>query len=460
MAVTIDAATAYQTIDGFGVDLACIPAPGITDAQADSFFSLSAGIGLTWARLRASVVDGSIPGWLLSGGNDNRGQVATAQKARDRGARFWALADSNTIPAEWKDGRTLLPDRYSDFAAGTAAIVAQGAALGLNVEIISVCNEPEIAIEPDINGTVAHDLVALIGPQLTGGVKLMLPEPAFADNLATFADATLNDAATRAYIGKVGTHVYNSNPITPYALAATHGIPVWQTEYNDSYTGAATDLQSAIRVAKRTHQCLADGNYSMSGFFLVAGLPDFEGQRFGLLGNAFAPTKRFHSFGNYSKFVRPGHQRIACSGAPGGTYISAYKAAGQVVIVAINENSGATAISVTGAGGFASAVPWITDATRDLAAQSAVAVTAGAFGFSLPALSVTTFVVSDAGAGVTVVPPTASLALAAYAPVVSVFTPSDSALRLADGSPLPLQAWDGSQWVDVPLLVFNGSVFV
>jgi hypothetical protein len=68
-------------------------------------------------------------------------------------------------------------------------------------------------------------------------------------------------------------------------------------------------------------------------------------------------------------------------------------------------------------------------------------------------------IVTTIGA-IVLTPPTASFALTAYAPVVSASAPGASALCLADGSPLALQAWDGSRWVDVSLLVFNGSAFV
>jgi glucuronoarabinoxylan endo-1,4-beta-xylanase len=388
VAITIDTATTYQAIDGFGVDMA-IPDSVASDSVADLLWSPTAGIGLTWCRLRASVVDGS----LLTLPTGGASMVANAQKARDRGARFWALADGeNTTPAGWLSGSLLASAHYADYAASFKKIVDAAAALGLTVEFVSVFNEPDIAQDYTYvnSGAMLHDIIAQAP---VGTPPLIVGETALHHRLPTYADATLNDTATRARVGRCGTHVYDSTAITPYSLAVTHSIPIWQTEYNDVYRGGASDLQSALNVATRTHQCLADGNYSMMGFFLIAGFSPFQGTRYGILGDNYATTKRCYSFGNFSKFVRPGSTRIGATGAPAGVSVSAYiGSAGTRVIVAINANASATAIDVTGLTAVPSVTPWITDATRDLAAQSPIALSGGSFSASLPASSVTTFV--------------------------------------------------------------------
>ncbi len=162
MAIVIDTSTQYQTLDGFGVDMACIDAV-VSDAIADLLWSQSAGIGITWCRLRASVVDGSIPGWGAS--TTNAGVVASAQKARDRGARFWALADGeNTTPAGWLSAGLLASAHYADYAAGFQKIADQGTSLGLPVEYVSVFNEPDLGQSYTYvnSGTMIHDIVAQV----------------------------------------------------------------------------------------------------------------------------------------------------------------------------------------------------------------------------------------------------------------------------------------------------------
>jgi glucuronoarabinoxylan endo-1,4-beta-xylanase len=100
--------------------------------------------------------------------------------------------------------------------------------------------------------------------------------------------------------------------------------------------------------------------------------------------------------GNYSKFVRPGFQRVGITGTvPSGLQVTAYQSPsdGTVVVVAINGNGNATSLSIFLSGGApCSMTPWVTAASDDLAAKTAVQVTSSRFTFSLPAQSVTTFV--------------------------------------------------------------------
>jgi hypothetical protein len=109
------------------------------------------------------------------------------------------------------------------------------------------------------------------------------------------------------------------------------------------------------------------------------------------LGN---PTKRMYALGNFSRFVRPGFNRIGVSNnAP--TYISAYKdpANGHFAIVAINPEPG-DYVQTFNLAGFATptVTPWVTSGTLSLANQAAIAVTNSTFTYDLPALSVVTFV--------------------------------------------------------------------
>ncbi len=75
--------------------------------------------------------------------------------------------------------------------------------------------------------------------------------------------------------------------------------------------------------------------------------------------------------------------------------LSAYSGTdGTVVVVAINKGAAAASVPITIAGGTAPAmlVPWVTSATDDLVAKTAVPVTAGSFTAALASMTVTTFV--------------------------------------------------------------------
>lgn len=399
MSLVIDIATQYQTVEGFGLDMACIDSV-VSDTVADLLWSPTAGIGISWCRLRASVADGSIPGWGVPTdgvGPDgtpmsNAGMVASAIKARDRGARFWALADGeNSTPGSWITAGRLDPARYADYAASFKKIVSAGAALGINVEYVSVWNEPDLSTAYINSGTMLHDVIAQAP---AGSPLLLVGETAYASHEASYVDPTLNDAVTRAKVYAAASHVYYGAPLT-YATPAGYGIGNWQTEYNPAGdTGGATaagDMGDALRGAQKVHDCLTNG-YTCFSWFLAACLPGWTDQGWGLLGINYALTKRYHAFGNYTKFVRPGSVRVAATGAPAGVYATAYRAVnGSLILVVVNSNASATPLDVTGFGA-ARATPWITDATRDLAAQPGVTIPGGAFSYSLPAQSVTTFV--------------------------------------------------------------------
>ena len=106
------------------------------------------------------------------------------------------------------------------------------------------------------------------------------------------------------------------------------------------------------------------------------------------------PAKRMYVVGQWSKFVRPGYYRIDASG--GKAFISAYHDtnSGNFVIVAVNTRSTALSHSFTLANfpAVSSVTPWITSSTMSLSNQAPISVSDSSFTYSLPSLSVVTFV--------------------------------------------------------------------
>jgi len=94
--------------------------------------------------------------------------------------------------------------------------------------------------------------------------------------------------------------------------------------------------------------------------------------------------------------VRPGYMRVSTSGSePSGVMISAYTNPedGTVVVVAINQNSSATPVSLfISEGAPCTVTPWVTSDADDLASKSPITVTDARFTASLEPSSVTTFV--------------------------------------------------------------------
>ena len=99
--------------------------------------------------------------------------------------------------------------------------------------------------------------------------------------------------------------------------------------------------------------------------------------------------------GNFARFVRPGYQRVGTSGGPSNVLMTGYtnSSDGTVVVVAINNNTSSTPLSVYVLGAApCSFTPWVTDANNSLTSQAAVTVSNSRFTTTLGAQSVTTFV--------------------------------------------------------------------
>lgn len=203
----------------------------------------------------------------------------------------------------------------------------------------------------------------------------------------------------------LGVHEYDSQVAMPWPSDVNGGKPnkeVWQTEMSGvkwwAEQGPSSDIANGVAVAGWIHSALVDGQASawLWWWWQANGTDDNEG----LILKSGTDTKRHYTFGNFSKFVRPGYTRVDISGAiPTGVLLSAYVGKdGTVVVVAINKNSSAVTVPISIAGGSGSApssmTPTVTSSGGNLVAGTAVTVTGGSFMAMLGATTVTTFVSS------------------------------------------------------------------
>jgi glucuronoarabinoxylan endo-1,4-beta-xylanase len=392
--LTVNFNDVHQRMDGFGAADPWIPA--LTDAQADLFFSPTAGIGLSMLRVG-----------IDSNGND-MSAWSNATKAAARGAIVWAYPFS--APGAWKDNGTtnngghLLPQYYDAWAtrlAGFAASLQQNA--GVPLYGLSVQNEPDWTATWDTmlytNQEMAN-FVRVLGPKvaaLNPRPKLMAPEVGGWGLAAGFTNAILGDSVAAPYLDIVTAHQYGG-----VAAPATTGKPIWETEMS-SFDAADNSINNGVGVARWIHDAITIGNASAWHFWWL----NHPGSDNESLLNP-GPTKRLYALGNYSKFVRPGFFLVGSSGGPGGVSVTAYKnsGTGAFVIVAINQNGFDTPMTISLNGLTASTVtPWITSGALNLAQQSNLPVSGGSFTATLPAISVTSFVGTGTGGGAT--PPAA-----------------------------------------------------
>ena len=386
--VTITWDHMYQRIDGFGASSATFT--HLTDPEADMFFSVDKGIGLS--LLRNSInADGTTS------------ETEIMRQALARGARIFSTPW--TPPAAWKtnhslvNGGSLLTANYQDYATQLARYVAQMASQGIPIDAVSIQNEPDLAApyrSAIWTDRQIHDFVPYLYRALhatgVGSTKIMLPEPSQWNLLPSYADTTLRDPLTAADVAIVASHDYDDSK-TPYPLAQSLGKDLWETEVSTLDGPFDASMTDALKWADNIYQFLTTVDVNAWSYWNLTTKSDANG---GLTDSSRRPAKRLYALGNFSKFIRPGYYRIDAGPIPNGLEIVAFKdlASRRFAIVAINPTQSSPTVSFLFSDFVADSVtPWLTSAEYDLVKQSDMATLDGTlFVAKLPAQSVTTFV--------------------------------------------------------------------
>ena len=213
--VVVDLGDVRQTIDGFGA--ADVWMGALTPAQADLFFSPTAGIGLSILRQGIDATGESLSDY----GN--------AKMAAARGAVVWAAPWSP--PAASKDngdvnnGGHLLPADYDAWASTLAAFAGKlQANAGVPLYGVSAQNEPDFTASYPSCVYTADEMVAFVkvlGPKLhalSPPVKLLAAEPDLWADLwgqqNAYGAAILADPAAAASVDVLAAHQYGGGAVT------------------------------------------------------------------------------------------------------------------------------------------------------------------------------------------------------------------------------------------------------
>ena len=287
---------------------------------------------------------------------------------------------------------------------------------------MSVQNEPDYSPGGDNNTMLytAEEMVAFIkvlGPKLrtlSPPVLLIAPEATEWGRLWTnqsalgasdpldgrydYGHALAKDLDAWAQIDIVGTQLYDTQVVEPWPSDVLQRKPVWMTEVCGvkgwPEAGPSSDINNGVAVAGWIHDAITNGDASawLWFWYKASGTDDNEGL---LLKNG-TDTKRHHTLGNFSRFIRPGYTRVDVAGnSPTDVLLTAYKGTdGTVVVVTINKGSALANVPISIAAGTAPAslTPWVTSASDNLASKTAITVTDGSFTATLAAATVTTFV--------------------------------------------------------------------
>ena len=157
--------------------------------------------------------------------------------------------------------------------------------------------------------------------------------------------------------------------------------------YHPNSSDSADLWPGALDVGEHMHRALLNGRFQTYIWWYIR-------RSYGPMREDGQISKRGANMAHYSKWVRPGYQRITATANPqSNVYITAFKSGSKIVIVAVNKNSADVYLPFTvrdaGSGTFST---WLTDASRTLAAYTWVTMTSGSFSASLPAHSIRTFV--------------------------------------------------------------------
>ncbi|GAA2277229.1 glycoside hydrolase family 30 beta sandwich domain-containing protein [Streptomyces hawaiiensis] len=385
-ALTVDPSATRQTIRGFGGMNHPLWIGDLTAAQRDTAFGNGEG-QLGFSVLRIFVSEDRA--------NWNR-EVATARRAIELGATVFASPWNppahmveTFVHGQQTNAKRLRSTMYGAYAQHLNDFVGFMRNNGVNLYAISVQNEPDYA----------HDWTWWTPGEMTrflrenaGSISTKVIAPESFQYVKSFSDPILNDAGALANVDILGAHLYGT-PFQnfPYPLFKQKGggKELWMTEVYYPNSSDSADLwPQALGVAEHVHRAMVDAEFQAYVWWYIR-------RGYGPMREDGRISKRGAGMAHFSKFVRPGHVRIAVTPNPQpNVYISAYKGSGsRLVIVAVNKGTAGVSQQFVLRNNASSGVSsWLTDASRNLASQSRITVSNGSFTGQLPAQSVTTFV--------------------------------------------------------------------
>ncbi|MET8234646.1 cellulose binding domain-containing protein [Micromonospora sp. NPDC005298] len=351
--ITVNSATRYQTVDGFGAAQS-IWGSAWSTADTQTLVGMGANqLGLSIVRTGLSPVSSE---WAT--------HVSSLKTAKSYGSNVKILASPWTAPAAWKtnnsrvNGGKLKTDYYDDYANHLNSYVQYMRNQGVNVDVTSVQNEPDWHPDYDSmdwSGTELRDFVRDQGARVQN-TKLMVAE---AVNMNYgFTDPTLNDTTARNNIGYIGGHLYGteeSGRLKPYPLAEQYRKPVWMTEWNhheadgsgSNIWGNPSNLavwdETLDDIMRTVHKSM-ESNWSAYIWWYGKRYYSFIGDGEAAYGTtAGAPLKRGYAFSQYAKYVRPGYQRVALTKSSKATplEVTAYQGDGKITLVILNRSNSA-----------------------------------------------------------------------------------------------------------------------
>lgn len=394
----VDTTTEYQLIRGFGgINHPEWTGKDMTDSQRQTAFGNGSGeMGLSVLRV-----------FVNPDKNQWNKAVPTAKFAQENGAYVfaspWEPPSSLAQPGDgsFQGGKVHLPkSNYGAYAQHLNDFGTYMKNQGVDLYSISVQNEPDYA--HDWTGWTSDettDFLANYGDKITS-TRLMSPE-SFQYTNKDYYSKILNNSKAMANCDLFGTHMYGTQRSQmDFPALENCGKEIWMTEVYvpNSEADSANRWPEALKVSENIHNAMVVGNMSAYVWWYIR-------RSYGLMDENGKITKRGYNMSQYSKWVRPGDRRIEVTEQPASNVlVSAYKNDNkQVTIVAINKGDSTYTQSFSIGSGekIIDVDRYRTSASENLALTENLENNGSGFFASLPAQSVSTFVVSLEGSGVT-----------------------------------------------------------
>ena len=338
--VSIDPNTTYQTISGFGGANMIWGTDYLSSAEMELAFNTGEnGLGLSLFRVR-----------LPSNKNDWLDLVATVKEANQRGVKV--LASPWSPPAVWKSnnsvngGGYLLPEHYADFANYINEFIQFMNDQGAKIDVVSIQNEPDWKASYEgceYTPTEMYNFVKNYA-HLIKWAKVLAAESLNSNH--TYTENILNDPNAAANLDLIGGHLYGSGLAT-YPLAEQKGKEIWMTEHLlnldsgnhpenwTSSTSSKTIWNESMQMVQEIQTCMSY-NWNAYIWWYIRRYYSFLGD--GEKGTSREQIlKRGYAMSQFSKFIRPGYQRIGTAMSSDSEILcTAYKGENKLVVVLIN----------------------------------------------------------------------------------------------------------------------------
>jgi O-glycosyl hydrolase len=395
---TVNLTSVKQYIRGFGGINVPEWAGDLTAAQRTTAYGNGAGqMGLTVLRVFV---------------NDDKTQwnraLATAKYAQAQGATVFATpwnppaSMCETVSRNGRQEKRLKYASYADYAQHLIDFNNYMKTNGVNLYAMSFANEPDWGFDWTwySQDEVYNFTLSQAAKLRVNGIKVITAE-SFSYN-KSYYDKVLNDPNALANIDIIGCHLYGSSATSPVSVynypLADQKAPTkerWMTEhYTNSDNNSADIWPDANDVSYEIYRCMVEGQMSVYTWWYIR-------RQYSPMKEDGTISKRGYCMAQYTKFIRPGYNRIDATKNPTtDVYISAYKKVDDVVVVAINRSTSSKTITISVPG--TKVITWetyVTSGSKSLAKGSNINSSTGSFQVTLDPQSTTSFVGTAAGGG-------------------------------------------------------------